>query len=647
LPYQEGKIEHGRRVGTWYAYFRNAKKQVQYSITYNNEGILNATVERFDTNGFRLITKNYTRNILNGITIGYENNKIAYKEVYFFGNKIETIFYNTSGKVYKEMTTKGDTITTIEYAPQSDKIIHKLVNVFGANIDSIFNENGALIAHSIYDNYGNVVIKSSLGANKQWFTQHSIAGNNVCATQKAYLAKAMKANDANEYFPSMYSTAATGFDYNKSFKNKDSILMRLQAFKTMRLSPSLTMANYRKPIIINLGEKDEMKQLEIMTNMPLYANEKNAFTSKQYTIKDQFGQTITFLPILAKEPIVLILNADSLATPTQYNPITSYVPIVATINKNLWLHQKDSTGNDGYTAATAAQQAADAAAAAVRGAANSVSVMGNVNEGDTPSIKYTTEDYFTTLCRNKSIAALVSAKGGLRTTWQVPANVLHPANIKEDAAFVLDIDKIHLVKTYPHTFQNELNTHLTEDYQTKAQQIAACNAMKKESIETMLLEKTPTNALQIYTIGSTNMRLIPTSNRLIKGCPIQENRTSTDFFTPLRYANHQALDKNDNIVCDAYLQQQKIRLIANDGFMDFSPAIKNYIAVFDVLIDNEEVNGSFLFNTDKINLDALLAQCSLQHIDIVFCELGTIKVIPFDKIKKGAPYAAHFRYKAR
>jgi hypothetical protein len=634
LPYQEGKMEGGKRIGLWKGFFRNTKKQMQYSIMYNNEGILNGALERFDTNGTRIDTRNYTRNILNGITTIYSDNKVAREIVYYFGMPIEERAYSNSGKMYSHNFISHDTIIKIEYAPQGDKMISKSISVPSQStvLDSTFNEQGNLIGYKKYDTESGFNTEVFLNSKNKWITKYFKQKQAISASQKEYLAAATKKEEelyANRRYP---REDKLPFAEEPKFNNKDSLLARMQTFKSMSFSPALTMNNYRKKTPIDTtqvkNKKDnEIDILEQLNNRKLYESYSNSFTATQYSIKDKYGQTAVFTPITPAEPIVIVIDGDSIATPVQYNPIACEQYRIPT--------QK-------YNTATAVNYAVDyaaAAAAAVDGASSNTSK---------PYKSYSQADYFSTLCDNKKVAAVLGAKGGMRTIWRVPANILHPKASKEDAAFILNIEQVKLVKTYPHIFQNTVGDNFSEDYQTKAQQIASYNTLKPESQEVITIEKSRNDAaLQIHTIGNTNMQFIATNTTLTKGCPVLEDRQKPSVFTPLRFANHQVLDKNDNAVCDAYLQQQKLRLLSTEGYMTFAPAIKNYISTYDVLIDNEEINGSFFLNTNEINIDALLGQCRLQNIDLIICESGTLKVVPFDKIQKGEIYGAHFRYKAQ
>jgi hypothetical protein len=634
LPYQEGKMEGGKRIGLWKGFFRNTKKQMQYSIMYNNEGILNGALERFDTNGTRINTRNYTRNVLNGITTTYIDDKVAREIVYYFGMPIEERSYSNSGKMYSHNFISHDTIIKIEYAPQGDKISSKSISVPSQStvLDSTFNEQGNLIEYKRYDTESGFNTQQLLNKKNKWITKYFKQQQLISPSQKEYLATATKKEDQLSALTRYRSEGGLPFAEKPIFNNKDSLLARMQTFNSLSFSPTLSQSNYRKPIPKNTTQKaiienDEEALLESMKSTPRYEKYTNTFTATQYTIKDKYGQTAVFTPITPAEPIVIVLDGDSIATPMQYNPIASGQYRIPVQN---------------YSNANAAAVDYAAAAAAAAGADGPSSNTSKAYKS------YRQANYFSTLCDNKKVAAALGAKGGMRTIWRVPANVLHPKASKEDAAFVLNIEQLKLVKTYPHIFQNTIGDNLSEDYQTKAQQIASYNALKPESQEVITIDKGRGDAaLQIHTIGNTNMQFISTNTTLTKGCPVLEDRENPYLFKPLRFANHQVLDKNGNAVCDAYLQQQKLRLLSTEGYMTFAPAIKNYIRTYDVLLDNEEINGSFFLDTKEINIDALLGQCRLQNIDLIICEQGTLKVVPFDKIEKGETYGAHFRYKAK
>jgi hypothetical protein len=59
----------------------------------------------------------------------------------------------------------------------------------------------------------------------------------------------------------------------------------------------------------------------------------------------------------------------------------------------------------------------------------------------------------------------------------------------------------------------------------------------------------------------------------------------------------------------------------------------------------EEINGSFNFTPQTLDITAFANQCTAQHIALIICDKGTITPISLPTLKKDATYTAYFRYK--
>jgi hypothetical protein len=588
LPYQEGKIENGRRVGNWRGYFRNAKKQLQYQLNYDAEGNITGTVECYDTNGAHLATETYSDSKRNGLTTTYKNNQPDQIKLYKNGTLQQTQQLDSKGKVYSVETQQGTTQYTTVYHPNTQTPAHrtaKITNYVDFECDSVYNESGKLI--KIIEKDGYISTQTSFDKGKTSIT-YALEYSSLKENQAAYLkAAATDGIDQNGH---------SNLTNNK-YQDKNKLLSGLKAFKYLKL-PAATLSNFEIPTNAIEEDYDPVYDYD-GNNVFNYGNQPDShqeypynLSFPSYSLSDNFGQTLVLAPIKS-DHLIVSLAADSIAESSMYKPIDIQSP------------SYPSCGN-----------------------ARTISVA---------------EAEFITLNKNKIITAIVSAGGGVSTTLRYPAALLHPINSPEDAAFVCNMSRFRMVKTFPNYYKQDHKTG------SKAAQVQAFAQQQQQAYEKIFTE-TSLHSTQIYTIGNTNLDIIPTKFVLLNDTPriADENEYARDGrtdFSYMRFPHHQTTDKQNTLLCDDFLQQKKFRTLCTDGYIRFAPALPKLVALKNVLIDNQEINASFSFDTKDFDTKAFATQCKTQHIDLIITEKESNKALHIKDLKPTTIYIAHFRYR--
>jgi hypothetical protein len=259
---------------------------------------------------------------------------------------------------------------------------------------------------------------------------------------------------------------------------------------------------------------------------------------------------------------------------------------------------------------------------------------------------------YSRLNTNKNIALTIGCDGGFRTTLAYPPSILHPLHSLDSAKIIFNLSRLYLLKTYPHQYKNLYHSDgMTMQYATKQQQIDQFKALPIHDYE-RIISKNTTNTTQIYQIAATSLHIIPTHTTIINDAPLNIESTYSHKYSSfdnfyIHYPHHQAFAKDSTLLCDAFLQQKKIRTLCSKSYFSFAPIIDTPIEIYDVLIDNTEINGYFELNTRQINAKALEKQCKAQHIDLIITKKQSLIPIKINSLKQNETYIAHIRYKAR
>jgi antitoxin component YwqK of YwqJK toxin-antitoxin module len=606
LPYQEGKMENGRRVGTWRGYFRKAKKTLQYVLNYNAEGVLDGMVEYYDTSGQIMASYPYKNGLLNGKATIYAK-KQPIRTILYENNEEKTVtFLDNKGLPYEIKEHHNDTSITIKYAQGTQQIKTKTVTF--KDEFAVYDAKSRLLSESKRINDG-VFLKKEIDTTQtpaRYKSIYTIENLSICATQAEYLEKI----STEPVYPSR-----SEYDYNTAFKTQpDTIIQRIKRFTTISGSPALTIDKLKK----QRTTAEKLEELEDMEeNGLLYGRYKekamksdapNIFEVSTYTISDAFGTSLVLQPNNS-ESLLITATADSVATTAAFNPIK-------------------------------------------------ISGAYRASCGNSPSLT-NEQACFNALNENAQINLNISSSDGLRTFTQYPARLLHPADSLQDAIFAFRLYKMDIVKNFPHQYlsasredsdENEMyySRGSNSSYQSPKQQMQSIYNTPISSFEKIgAIDNYSTT--QTYTIGKTSLNFTPKTAAIINNTPLQSDgdmgitRYATPF-APIFYPQHQSLDKNSNLVNDDFLNKAAIRTFCKYGFINFAPLITDFIPVKNVLIDKNEINGSFDFSITKTDANALAAQCKAQGISLIITEKNKKQPLKTSALQKSVRYTAHFRY---
>jgi antitoxin component YwqK of YwqJK toxin-antitoxin module len=611
LPYQTGKMQQGYRVGEWCGYYRNAKKQLQYRLHYDTEGFINGLFEEWDSAGQRTLIANYTKNELDGLLQVYSNNKLSQATLYKKGRVLEYKIFSEKGKLKQWETIRGDTTKTLVFNTKTGKISEKAI-AFGEHehisltIDSVFNTKSKLTNAAFrFTNYEyrfeKITALDSTGTYRQ---AYAVNGETIAENQKAYFAAA-EAYIATKKVCPIFE--------NEKFANRDTFIARLNRFEHLKFSPVLKTNDFRttpaRDIKNDMGITQNDRSSEYLT-YKTSDYDKHVLQPTAYTISDKHGQSFTLKPHKSKF-LSIALAADSAATPAIYNLLA-----------------------EEYHAATDCE-------------------MTNSEVEVESSFRYT-------LQKNKNLAFAVSSENGVSTVLRFPPAILRPANdnkndpkINDSAAFVFNFNKFLVIKTNPHQYHDgrfikqtssRLNV-VSSQYTTKNEQIKQINAIPVQAHEYILATQTPT-VNQLYHIGASAFSFAPTTQSIINGTPLNlKNNSIFPYISQsvyLLFPHHQSFSKDSTVLHDAFLQQKKIRVFCEHGYIMFPPLVATPLLAENILIDNTEINLSFNFNTKNFTPEQLKKQCTAQGFDIIITDQNGL--LPVRKYKKDEIYTAHLRY---
>jgi hypothetical protein len=527
LPYQEGKIENGRRVGKWQGYYRNAKKQMQYQMNYTAEGVLDGIVELYDTIGQRTVTYTLKNSQLDGATTNYKDNKPSTIRLYENNKKIEERDLDSKGLPYTITQHRKDTTITIEYVEGSSQIKSKTLSYKGvtARYDA---KNRLLWESSRFDGYDKIKTVDSSQKILQYQIKYEIRNAEIAKSQAEYLEKT--------FAQRVYNYTWRDF-YTRPFKSeRDTIIQRLKTFKTINISPVLTADLFKKNEEKADEEEEDKDEDDIFYNS-YHRGEatgyRNMFGLAQYTISDKYGTKITVLPN-GGDSLLLSATVDSVATRAAFNPIVVASPYLSGC-------------------------------------------------GNSPS-RTNQDAMFEALNDNPLISLALSADSGLAFSMQYPARLLHPADSLQNAVFAFHLNGLRIVKNFPHQYISAVRTpQKNYNYRTGTQYTSAKTQMERiyttpvQAFEKIIASAEQDNT-QTYTLGNTTLKITPTNIAIVNNTPLQSDGDVgiTGYVTPFAptlYPHHQSMDKAKNIVCDTFLTQQKIRTLCKNGFMTFPPLI--------------------------------------------------------------------------
>jgi antitoxin component YwqK of YwqJK toxin-antitoxin module len=488
LPYQEGEMQNGHRVGTWRGYFRKAKKQLQYVINYDKEGYLDGVLEIWDSTGQRFLTENYQKNKLNGKQTYYSDGKISATSEYKTDELLTEKKYTSRGKLFETTTIiatpKGSIKTVWEYndGKSSRKTITIQEGGLSYTCDSIFNKKGKLLRAALGNVDNNALDITYLDSDKKYRHSYEIDGIEIFKTQAAYLEYAPKDAVIDN---TMCNTT------NKPFlAQRDTLLSRLKDFKYLRFSPALTKNEFRKTPARALNANFEDAEEDELVDNSVYKSD--VLQTPTYTISDAFGQSFTLVP-RNTGMLHLSVETDSAATPVYYNPITS----------------------------------------------NAVEQLpcGGDNRLDADVLKI--------LAINKKMDLRIYHPKGMSSVFRFPPRLLHPAESPDSAVFVFSFSEVEIIKTFPH--QYSFWESQDADYTTKPQQIAAYAAFPVTEYE-YISAMQYTRSMQLYGIGNTSLYFVPTQQRIINSVSDQMRSLDYDDFPHHQVLDKAEIPQNDTFL---------------------------------------------------------------------------------------------------
>jgi antitoxin component YwqK of YwqJK toxin-antitoxin module len=120
LPIQEGKMQNGLRVGAWRAYYRTAAKKLNYTLNYDENGLLDGLVAEYDSTGLPLYGYYYKKGVKQPIYNVYKGKDLI-EASFLDGNKTTAHKkWNTNGVCYESIYQKNGAQYTINYFPNTN-----------------------------------------------------------------------------------------------------------------------------------------------------------------------------------------------------------------------------------------------------------------------------------------------------------------------------------------------------------------------------------------------------------------------------------------------------------------------------------------------------------------------------------------------